>query len=42
MELTYVLGSINSWPIAVVMKPFSTSALKGLTWVFATTTKICT
>ena len=24
------------------MEPFSTLALKGLTWVFATTTKICT
>jgi len=36
------LGSINSWPTAVLKKPFSTSVFKVLTWIFATTTKICT
>jgi len=36
------LGQIDPCSIAVSMEPFSTLALKGLTWVFATTTKICT
>ena len=37
-----ILGPAHSYPITVLMKPFSTSVLKFLTWVFATTTKICT
>ena len=41
-ELSYLLGSTNSCPIAVHMKPFSTSVFKVLIWIFATTTKICT
>ena len=36
------LGRTDPCSIAVSMEPFSTLALKGLTWVFATTTKICT
>jgi len=35
-------GSTNSCPTAVHMKPCSTSVFNVLTWVFATTTKICT
>ena len=41
-RLIRVLGSINSRQIAVLMKPFSTSAYKVLAYIFATTTKICT
>lgn len=37
-----LLGPTDPYSIAVSMEPFSTLALKGLTWVFATTTKICT
>lgn len=37
-----LLGPTDPCSIAVSMEPFSTLALKGLTWVFATTTKICT
>src|SRR5574343_1466474 len=36
------LGSTDSCSTAVHTKPFSTSALQGLSGVFATTTKICT
>jgi hypothetical protein len=41
-ELPYGLGSTNSCPTAVHMKPFPTSVLQVLIEVFATTTKICT
>ena len=41
-ELPYILGPTNSWPIAVLTKPFSTSVFKVLIWILATTTKICT
>ena len=41
-ELSYLLGSTNSCPIAVHMKPFSTSVFKVFIWIVATTTKICT
>lgn len=41
-ELPYGLGSANSCPTAVHMKPFPTSVLQVLIEVFATTTKICT
>lgn len=41
-ELPNFLGSTNSCPITVHMKPFSTSAYKDLTCIFATSTKICT
>jgi len=34
--------STNSMLIAIASKTFLTSAVKGLTWLFATTTKICT
>lgn len=37
-----LLGPTDPCSIAVSMEPFSTLALKSLTWVFATTTKICT
>ena len=40
--LTYLLGSTDPQPIAVHVEPFSTSVFKVLTWIFATTTKICT
>ena len=36
------LGSTDSCPTTVHMKPFSTSVLEDLSRVFATTTKICT
>src|ERR1700749_1202558 len=36
------LGSTDSCSTAVHTKPFSTSVLRGLSKVFATTTKICT
>jgi hypothetical protein len=42
MRLIYTLGSINSWSNTVLMKPFSTSVFKFLTWIFDTATKICT
>ena len=35
------LGPTDPCSTAVHMEPFSTLVLKGLTWVFATTTKIC-
>ena len=41
-HLRLALGSSNSWPISVLMKPFSTLAFKILIWIIATTTKICT
>ena len=41
-DLPYGLGSTNSCPTAVHMKPFPTSVLQVLIEVFATTTKICT
>jgi hypothetical protein len=41
-ELPYLLGSTNPCPTAVSMEPFSTSVFKVLTWIFATSTKICT
>ena len=41
-ELPYLLGSTNPYPITVDTEPFSASAFKDLTWIFATTTKICT
>jgi len=37
-----LLGPTNPCPNAVHMETFPTSVLKDLTWVFATTTKICT
>ena len=52
--LTYHLGSTHPYSITVFMEPFSTSVFKfythteiltlcvSLTWIFATTTKICT
>lgn len=49
--LTYHLGSTHPYSITVFMEPFSTSVFKfyfvtnkddALTWIFATTTKICT
>lgn len=36
------LGPANSRSFAIRAKPFSSLALKLLTWVIATTTKICT
>jgi len=42
LKLLTRLGLINPWPTAVLMEPFSTSTFKVLTWIFATTTKICT
>ena len=36
------LGPTDPCSTAVHMEPFSSLVLKGLTWVFATTTKICT
>jgi hypothetical protein len=36
------LRSTNSMLIAIALKTFLTSAVKGLTWLFATTTQICT
>jgi len=42
MEFPYLLGSTDPCPTAVTMEPFSTSVFKDLTWIFATTTKICT
>ena len=41
-QLTCCLGPTNSRPISVIVKPLSTSALKNLIWVIATSTKICT
>jgi len=41
-KLIYALGSINPRPTAVLVEPFSTSALRHFSLVFATTTKICT
>jgi hypothetical protein len=43
MERLSPLSSGPAYPCstAVDMEPFSTSDLKGHTWVFATTTKIC-
>lgn len=41
-DLSYPLGPTDPCSTAVHMEPFSTSALKILTRVFATTTKICT
>ena len=41
-EFPYLLGSTHPCPTAVTMEPFSTSVFKDLTWIFATTTKICT
>ena len=40
-KLIRFLGPTNPWSITVLMEPFSTSAFKVLTWIFATTTKIC-
>jgi hypothetical protein len=50
--LTYHLGSTHPYSITVFMEPFSTSVFKfyfvtnkiddALTWIFATTTRICT
>ena len=37
-----VLRSTHSWINTIARKPFLTSAVKVLTWLFATTTKICT
>jgi hypothetical protein len=37
-----VLRSTYSMLIAIALKPFLTSAVKVLTWLLATTTKICT
>lgn len=39
---TFHLGSTHPWPITVLMEPFSSKDQKCLTFVFATTTKICT
>ena len=41
-EFPYLLGSIDPCPTAVFMEPFSTSVLKVLIWIFATTAKFCT
>ncbi len=41
-ELTVRLGPTDPCSTAVHMEPFSTSAFKVLTWIIATTTKICT
>ena len=41
-RLIYASGSTNSRSNAVLAKPFPTSTFKVLTWIFATTTKICT
>ena len=41
-DFSYLLGSIHPQPNAVHVEPFSTSVFKNLTWIFATTTKICT
>ena len=40
--LGLVLRSTYSWINTIARKPFLTSAVKVLTWLFATTTKICT
>jgi len=41
-HLGLVLRSTYSWINTIARKPFLTSAVKVLTWLFATTTKICT
>ncbi|GBP88530.1 Putative uncharacterized protein ART2 [Eumeta japonica] len=41
-DFSLSLGSTDSRATTVYAKPFSTSVLRGLTGVFATTTKICT
>lgn len=41
-ELPRFLGPANPWSIAVHMEPFPTSVFSVLSWIFATTTKICT
>jgi len=41
-DFPHVLGSSHPWPIAVLTETLSTSALKVLVWIIATTTKICT
>ena len=40
--LAGALGSTDPHSTAVHVEPFSTSVFKDLTWIFATTTKICT
>ena len=37
-----ILGPTDPHPITVHVEPFFPSAFKDLTWMFATTTKICT
>jgi hypothetical protein len=41
-ELPNVLGATNPCPNTVHTEPFSTSVFKVLTWIVATTAKICT
>jgi len=41
-ELSYFLGSTDLYLTTVTIESFSTSVFKILTWIFATTTKICT
>jgi len=41
-DFSHLLGPTNPWSTAVLTKPFSTSVFKDLTWILATTTKICT
>jgi len=40
--LGLVLRSANSMLTTIALKPFLTSVIKGLAWLLATTTKICT
>ena len=42
IELPIRLGPPDPCSTAVHMEPFSTSVFKNLTWILATTTKICT
>lgn len=41
-QLSCHLGSANPWRNTLLMEPLSTSAIKVLTWIIATTTKIFT
>jgi len=41
-HLGLILRSTNSMLKTIALKPFLTSVIKSLTWLFATTTKICT
>jgi len=42
LQLSWALGTTNPSPITVHSEPFYASTFKILTWIFATTTEICT